>query len=156
MPLEINSQMPSLEGATEWLNATGARAEAEARGQPVLVHFWSVNCAACKVNFSRVAGWRDGAEGRLCVIAVHTPSAPEEEDAEAVRGCVASCDLTEPCAIDNQRRLSAAFGHEPQRAPAYCLFDAGGKLRAYAEGAGGPDEIARALEQGLAAGGSSA
>ena len=141
--------MPSLEGATEWLNATGARAEAEARGRPVLVHFWSINCDACKANFARVAEWRERAGGALAVVAIHAPSAPEERDAEVVRGCVGACGMTEPCAVDNEGKLSAAFGHEPRRAPAYYLFGADGKLIAYAEGAGGVEEIASEVERVL-------
>ena len=152
MPLEIGAEMPSLEGATEWLNATGARAEAEARGHPTLVHFWSVSCGACKENLPRVAEWRDRHAGEgLRVIAVHTPRDPADADAESVRDCVAACHITEPCAVDNEHRLRDAFGNEPGSVPAYYLFDAGGRLCGYAAGEGGPDTIGPELERVLAA-----
>ena len=60
MPMRIGTQMPSLDEATEWFNATGAHAQAEAKGQPTLVHFWSVSCGLCKENLPRVEEWRDG------------------------------------------------------------------------------------------------
>ncbi len=47
MPMRIGTELPGFEGATEWFNATGARAEAEAAGRPTLVHFWAASCATC-------------------------------------------------------------------------------------------------------------
>ncbi|HEX7955329.1 MAG TPA: hypothetical protein VF508_00160, partial [Pyrinomonadaceae bacterium] len=72
--MRIGTEMPGLEGATEWFNATAAAAEAEAKGHAVLVHFWSLSCGMCKENLPRVAEWRDAraAEG-LRVVAVHMP-----------------------------------------------------------------------------------
>ncbi|HEV2761647.1 MAG TPA: redoxin domain-containing protein [Pyrinomonadaceae bacterium] len=152
MPLEVGAEMPSLEGATEWLNATGARAEAEAEGHPTLVHFWSVSCATCRENLPRVAEWRDRHAGEgLRVIAVHTPSDPADADAESVRDCVSTCNITEPCAVDNEHRLRDAFGNEQDSLPAYYLFDAEGKLRSYAAGEGGLDTVGPALERVLSA-----
>ena len=34
MPMRIGTEMPSLEGATEWFNATAAAAAEEAQGHP--------------------------------------------------------------------------------------------------------------------------
>jgi thiol-disulfide isomerase/thioredoxin len=143
--------MPSLEGATEWFNATGARAEAEAKGQPTLVHFWSVNCDACKGNMARVAAWRDerAADG-LRVIAVHTPREEAEADTETVREGVALCNITEPCAVDNEYKLRDAFQNEQGDVPAYYLFDGEGKLRSFASGEQGLEEVAAVLERVLA------
>ena len=60
MGMRIGTKMPRLEGATEWFGGTQAHAEAEARGHPTLVHFWSLSCGMCKENLPRVAEWRDG------------------------------------------------------------------------------------------------
>lgn len=148
----IGTEMPSLEGATEWFNATGARAEAEAKGQPTLVHFWSVNCDICKENMSRVAAWRDerAAEG-LRVIAVHLPRHEADTDTEKVREAVALCNITEPCAVDNEHRLRDAFQNEEGDVPAYYLFDGEGKLRSFAAGERGLGMVEDALEGVLAA-----
>ncbi|HYP51989.1 MAG TPA: redoxin domain-containing protein [Pyrinomonadaceae bacterium] len=148
MPLRIGAEMPSLEGATEWLNATGAAAEAESKGRPVLVHFWSVSCGTCKENLPRVAEWRDGREGEgLRVVAVHMPRQPADTDVESVRDCVSMCNITEPCAVDNEHKLRDAFGNEQGYVPAYYLFDAEGKLRGYAAGERGLNMIGPALER---------
>jgi thiol-disulfide isomerase/thioredoxin len=143
--------MPSLEGATEWLNATGAHAEHEAEGRPTLVHFWAVSCGICKENLPRVAQWREAraAEG-LRVIAVHMPRYEADTDTEQVRAAVATHNITEPCAVDNEHRLREAFQNEQGFVPAYYLFDREGKLRSYAAGERGLNMIAPALERVLA------
>jgi len=41
MGMKIGTQLPRLEGATEWFGGTQAHAEQEAAGHPTLVHFWS-------------------------------------------------------------------------------------------------------------------
>ena len=152
MPMRIGTEMPSLEGATEWFNATGAAAEAKAEGRPTLVHFWSVSCGTCKENLPRVAEWRDrrAPEG-LRVVAVHMPRSEADTDTEAVREAVAAYDITEPCAVDNQHRLRDAFQNEQGYVPAYYLFDAEGKLRAFAAGEFGLKVIGPALDRVLGA-----
>jgi thiol-disulfide isomerase/thioredoxin len=151
MPMRIGTQMPSLDGATEWFGATQAHAEAESAGHPVLVHFWSVSCGLCKDNMPRVAEWREqrGEQG-LRVIAVHMPRYEADTDVEAVREAIAKYDITEPCAVDNQHKLREAFQNEQGYVPAYYLFDAEGKLRCFAAGERGLNMIAPALERLLA------
>jgi thiol-disulfide isomerase/thioredoxin len=151
MTLRIGTEMPSLEGATEWLNATGASASEGAKGRPTLVHFWSLSCGICKENLPRVGEWRDSREAEgLRVIAVHMPRQATDTDAEAVREAVALNNINEPCAIDNEHRLRDAFQNEQGYVPAYYLFDADGKLRGYAAGERGLNMIAPALERVLA------
>ena len=144
--------MPPLEGATQWFNATGAAATAEAKGHPTLVHFWSVSCGMCKENLPRVAEWREerAAEG-LRVVAVHMPRYETDTDVEAVREAVAAYNITEPCAVDNEHRLRDAFQNDHGYVPAYYLFDAEGKLRGFAAGEFGVKVIAPALDRVLAA-----
>ncbi len=152
MPMRIGTEMPSLDGATEWFNATGAHAAAEAKGRPTLVHFWSVSCGICKENMPRVAEWRDTRAGEgLRVIAVHMPRYPADTDVEAVRDAVATYNITEPCAVDNEHRLRDLFQNEQGFVPAYYLFDAEGKLRGFAAGERGLSMIGSALERVLAA-----
>jgi len=146
--MKIGSQMPSLEGATEWFNATGARAAEEAKGRPVLVHFWAVSCEVCKENLPRVARWRDvHAAAGLRVIAVHLPLGEADADTEKVRDAVTEYGLAEPCAVDNERKLRDAFQIEEGDLPAYCLFDAEGKLRCFAAGGRGFQKVESFLEE---------
>ena len=151
MPMKIGTQMPSLDGATEWFGATQAHAQAESAGHPTLVHFWSVSCDLCKENLPRVAEWRDGRAGEgLRVIAVHMPRYEADTDVEAVREAIAKYNITEPCAIDNEHKLRDAFQNEQGHVPAYYLFDAEGKLKSFAAGERGLNMIAPALERLLA------
>lgn len=151
MPMRIGTELPSFEGATEWFNATGAHAADEAKGHPTLVHFWSLSCGTCKENLPRLTEWRDrrAADG-LRVVAVHMPRYEADTDAEAVRDAVATYNITEPCAVDNQHQLRDAFQNEQGYVPAYYLFDAEGKLRGFAAGEHGLKVISSALDRVLA------
>ena len=146
----IGTEMPSLEGATEWFNATGAHAAAEARGRPTLVHFWSLSCRICKDNMPHVAAWRDMIDD-LRVIAVHMPRREADRDTEQVREAVALHNITEPCAVDNEHKLRAAFQNEQGHVPAYYLYDGEGKLRSFASGERGLSMVGAAIERLLAA-----
>jgi thiol-disulfide isomerase/thioredoxin len=151
MPMRIGTEMPALDGATEWFGATQAHAEAEAQGHPTLVHFWSVSCHVCKENLPRIAEWREARRASgLRVIAVHMPRYEADTDTEAVRDAIAKYDITEPCAVDNQHKLRDAFGNEQGYVPAYYLFDAEGKLKSFAAGERGFSMVASAIERLLA------
>ena len=151
MPMRIGTEMPSLEGATEWFNSTGAAAAEQAKGHPTLIHFWSVSCGICKDSMPRVAEWRDRrTDDGLRVIAIHMPRHASDTDTEAVRDCITAHNITEPCAVDNEHKLRDAFLNEYGYVPAYYLFDAEGKLRCFAAGERGLQMIAPALERVLA------
>ena len=152
MPMRIGTEMPQLDGATEWFGGTQAHAEAEAKGRPTLVHFWSVSCGICKENMPRVGEWRDGrSEEGLRVIAVHMPRYEADTDVEAVREAISKYNITEPCAVDNEHKLRDAFHNEHGYVPAYYLFDAQGKLKSFAAGERGLDMLGSAVERLLAA-----
>jgi thiol-disulfide isomerase/thioredoxin len=144
MPV-TGTEMPSLEGATEWFNATGARAAAEAKGHPTLVHFWSVSCDTCEQGLARLNAWREK-YAELRVIAVHVPQSEADRDAEKVRDCITLRKMSEPCAVDNEHKLRAAFQQGERDVPAYYLYDAGGKLLDFASGAQGLDTVGATLE----------
>lgn len=152
MPMRIGTEMPKLDGATEWFGGTQAHAEAEAQGRPLLVHFWSVSCGICKENMPRVNEWREGKrDAGLRVIAVHMPRYAADTDVEAVREAIARHNITEPCAVDNQHKLRDAFQNEHGYVPAYYLFDAQGKLKSFAAGERGLQMLSSALDRMLAA-----
>lgn len=148
MPMRIGTEMPRLDGATEWLNGTQAHAEAEARAHPTLVHFWSVSCETCKQNLPRLAEWRDGKkEEGLRLVAIHMPRYEADTDVELVREAIGNYNITEPCAVDNEHLLKTVFQNEQGYVPAYYLFDAEGKLRSFAAGERGLDMLKSALER---------
>ncbi|HXD32154.1 MAG TPA: redoxin domain-containing protein [Pyrinomonadaceae bacterium] len=151
MAMRIGTEMPALDGATEWFGGTQAHAEALAQEGPTLVHFWSVSCGMCKENLPRVAAWREEkkADG-LRVIAIHMPRYEADTDVEGVREAIAKYEITEPCAVDNQHKLRDAFQNEHGYVPAYYLFDAERKLRSFAAGERGLDMLSAALDRVLA------
>ena len=150
MPLRIGSSLPELSGATEWLSGTQAHAEAEAKGHPTLVHFWSLSCGTCKDNLPRVAQWRDELkDAGLRVIAVHMPRYESDTNTESVREAIANHDITEVCGVDNEHKLKDAFKNDQGYVPAYYLFDSEGKLRSFAAGERGLDMLKSALDRVL-------
>ena len=153
MGMRIGTPMPSLAGATEWFGGTQAQAEAEAKGQPTLVHFWSISCGMCKENLPRVATWRDDLhEKGLRVIAVHMPRYEADTDVEQVRDMIATYNITEPCAVDNEHKIRDAFQNDQGYVPAYYLFDREGKLRGFAAGERGLDLLKATLDRVMAQG----
>ena len=151
MAMKIGTQMPRLDGATEWFGGTQAAAEAEAEGRPTLVHFWSASCGICKDNLPRIAQWRDEKrEQGLHVIGIHMPRYESDTDVELVRDLISKYGVTEPVAVDNEHKLKDAFHNHQGFVPAYYLFDSEGKLRSFAAGERGLDMLKSALERVLA------
>src|SRR5919106_3508441 len=100
----VDLQLPSFEGATEWLNRKNAAIQT--KGRPTLVHFWSISSEPSKNNLSQLAQLRDERKREgLRVIAVHVPQSESEKDLGAVRAAVTRLNLTEPCALDNEHKL---------------------------------------------------
>ena len=152
MAMKIGTQLPRLEGATEWFGGTQAHAESEATGHPTLVHFWSASCGICKDNLPRVGEWRD--EKRkygLRVVAIHMPRYESDTDVEQVRDLIGKYGITEPVAVDNEHKLKDAFHNHQGFVPAYYLFDAEGKLKSFAAGERGLDMLKSAMERLLPA-----
>jgi thiol-disulfide isomerase/thioredoxin len=151
MAMKIGTEMPRLDGATEWFGGTQAAAEADAEGRPTLVHFWSASCGICKENLPRIAQWRDEKKDQgLHVIGIHMPRYESDTDVEQVRDLIGKYNVTEPVAVDNEHKLKDAFHNHQGFVPAYYLFDREGKLRSFAAGERGLDMLKSALERVLA------
>lgn len=120
-------QMPSLEGAVQWLNSPALSAEA-LRGKVVLVDFWTYDCINCQRTLPYVKQWaeRYGKDG-LVVIGVHTPEYPFERVIGNVRQQVDQLGITWPVAVDNNYAIWRNF--ENQYWPAHYLIDANGQVR---------------------------
>lgn len=124
---ESNKPMPSLDGATEWLNSVPLTAQA-LRGKVVLVDFWTYDCINCQRSMPYVNQWakkyeKDG----LVVIGVHTPEYAYEKLIGNVRRAVQAMDISYPIAIDNGYAIWRAFNN--QYWPAHYFIDAKGQVR---------------------------
>jgi cytochrome c biogenesis protein CcdA/thiol-disulfide isomerase/thioredoxin len=124
---ESNKPMPSLDGATEWLNSAPLTAQA-LRGKVVLVDFWTYDCINCQRSMPYVNQWakkyeKDG----LVVIGVHTPEYAYEKLIGNVRRAVQAMDISYPIAIDNDYAIWRAFNN--QYWPAHYFIDAKGQVR---------------------------
>lgn len=142
MAMKIGTNLPELEGATEWLH--GTLSKSELLGSPTLVHFWSVSCGICSEQMPQVRAWHTNlAEQGLRVVGIHMPRSEKDTDLEAVREAVRDYQLAHPIAVDNDYKLVDAF--ENKYVPAFYLFDAAGNLRQYVAGENGAAMLERAI-----------
>ena len=153
-PQRADKKLPPLTEATEWLNQAAAdnpqKTGLETKGHPTLIHFWSVSSEESKTNLAQVAQLRDlRKRDGLRVFAVHLPQSDAEKDPRPVRNAIARLNITEPCALDNDQRLRAAFAVQNDL-PMYFLFDTEENLRGCATGANGLDAIEDQLDEMIA------
>jgi len=147
MALRMRSPLPSLEGATAWVN--GEPKPEELRGLPVVVSFWSKSCYICHDTAEQFAQWRDKfAQHGVAFVAVHQPRSEDELDVAAVtKDALEEMKLTQPVAIDNNHTLVDRF--ENQFVPAFYVFNREHALRHFQAGGKGFDRIEAAIERVL-------
>lgn len=147
MSLRMRAPLPSLEGATRWINGEPTAADLE--DSPLVVQFWSISCYICHDTAEQVAGWRKQFEPRgVKFISVHQPRGPEELDIEKVAAdAQGPMQITQPCAIDNTHTIVDRF--ENQFVPAFYVFDRRHQLRHFQAGDKGYDRIVSAIERVL-------
>lgn len=144
MALRLRTEMPELQGATEWVN--GEVNKEDLKGKPVLVHFWSISCGMCKTSMPDVLEIRDQYKDTgLQVVGIHMPRSEKDTDTAAVKETIEKHDLTHPQAIDNQHSIVDAF--ENEFVPAFYLFDAEGQLRHRSAGEKALKMLERPLER---------
>ncbi len=132
MPLPIASPLPSLEGATDWLD--GPLAPVVLRPRPVLVQFWAMSCPLCKLNMPGVLSLLETyCQEGLQLVSIHMPRSEADTDVERVRAAALELSLSGPCAIDNDHTLGDLF-QTGGVWPCYFFFDAEGRLRSRAAG----------------------
>ena len=119
--------LPSLAGATGWLNSPPLTPES-LRGKVVLVDFWTFTCINWRREFPYVRAWAEKYKDQgLVVIGVHTPEFEFEEKAANVERAAKSIAVAYPVAIDSDRKIWRAFGN--QYWPALYFIDAKGRIR---------------------------
>jgi thiol-disulfide isomerase/thioredoxin len=125
--LPIEGEMPSLTGATAWIN-TSPLASAELRGKVVLVEFWTYTCINWRRSHAYVRAWAEKyRQHGLVVIGVHTPEFPFEAEVENVRRAVQDMQIHYPIAVDSDYAIWRAFQNNYW--PAFYFVDAQGRIR---------------------------
>jgi thiol-disulfide isomerase/thioredoxin len=137
--------MPSLSGATEWLNSEPLT-EADLRGHVVAVDFWTFTC----INWIRTAPYRRAwyetyREHGLIVIGVHTPEFPFERDGDSIRLAVEEREIAYPVAVDSDYAIWNAFANRYW--PALYVADAEGAIRFHRFGEEGYAESERVIQE---------
>jgi thiol-disulfide isomerase/thioredoxin len=136
--------MPSLGGATEWLNSEPLDA-AELRGHVVLVNFWTLTCINWLRQEPYVRAWsqayrRDG----LVVIGVHTPEFSFEHEIGGIRQAITERAIDYPVAVDNDYAIWSAFDNHYW--PALYFVDREGVIRDQHFGEGRYEESERMIQ----------
>jgi thiol-disulfide isomerase/thioredoxin len=146
-------EMPSLAGATGWIN-TVPLAPADLRGKVVLVQFWTYTCINWLRAHPYVRAWsaKYKDEG-LVVLGVHTPEFPFEKDLENVRRAVLDMRIDYPVAVDSDYAIWRAFRN--QYWPAFYFVDAQGRIRHHQFGEGEYEQSEKVLKALLAEAGAS-
>jgi thiol-disulfide isomerase/thioredoxin len=150
--LPVEGELPSLDGATGWLNSPPLTA-AGLRGKVVLVDFWTYTCINWLRQLPYVRAWAGKYSGQgLVVIGVHTPEFAFERDADNVRRAVQDMQIDYPVATDNDYAVWRAFGNHYW--PALYFADAQGRIRHHHFGEGEYGQSEMVIQQLLAEAGS--
>jgi hypothetical protein len=145
MALFERLQMPSLGGATEWLNSEPL-GPAELRGRVVLVNFWTLTCINWLRQEPYVRAWSHAyRDDGLVVIGVHTPEFSFEHDIDLVRQATKERDIDYPVAVDNDYAIWSAFANHYW--PALYFVDADGIIRDHHFGEGRYERSERVIQR---------
>ncbi len=137
--------IPSLAGATEWLNSEPLD-PAELRGHVVLVNFWTLTCINWLRQEPHVRAWSQAyRDDGLVVIGVHTPEFSFEHDIAGVRRATAERAIDYPVAVDNDYEVWSAFANRYW--PALYFVDGDGIIRDDHFGEGRYEESERVIQR---------
>jgi thiol-disulfide isomerase/thioredoxin len=151
--LPVEGELPSLDGATAWLNSPRLTA-AGLRGKVVLVDFWTYTCINWLRSLPFVRAWAEKYKDQgLVVIGVHTPEFGFEHHLDNVRWAAKDMRVDYPVAIDNDYAIWRAFNN--QYWPALYFVDAEGRIRHHKFGEGDYEQSERIIQQLLAEAGRS-
>jgi thiol-disulfide isomerase/thioredoxin len=146
--LPVEGELPSLGGATGWLNSQPLSANS-LRGKVVLVQFCTYTCINWLRTLAYVRAWAEKYEGQgLTVVGVHTPEFPFEKDGDNVRRASKEMRVVYPVALDSDYAIWRAF--ENRYWPALYFIDAQGRIRHHRFGEGDYEHSERVIQQLLA------
>ena len=151
--LPIEGELPSLGGATEWLNSPLLPAS-ELRGKVVLIDVWTYTCINWLRTLPYVRAWAEKYKNQgLVVIGVHSPEFTFEKNIDNVRRAAKEMRVDYPIAIDSDFAIWRALKN--QYWPALYIVDAQGRIRHHQFGEGEYDRSERVIQQLLAEAGRS-
>jgi thiol-disulfide isomerase/thioredoxin len=143
--LPIEGSLPSLAGATEWLNSPPLTA-AGLRGSVALVDFWTYTCINWLRTLPYLRAWAQRYHDQgLVVLGVHTPEFDFEHDLDNVRQAVKDLGVDYSVAVDNDYAIWAAFDNHYW--PALYVVDAQGQIRHHHFGEGDYQQSEMILQQ---------
>jgi hypothetical protein len=146
--LPIEGELPSLGGATGWVNSPPLTAEG-LRGSVVLVDFCTYTCINWLRQLPYVRAWAERYQDKgLVVIGVHTPEFSFEKNADNVRRALKDMRVGYPVATDNDYAVWRAFGNNYW--PALYFADAQGQIRHHYYGEGEYQQSEMVIQQLLA------
>jgi methionine-S-sulfoxide reductase len=147
-PARTEGPLPTLDGATGWLNSPPLSRES-LRGKVVVVDFWAYSCINCLRTMPYVNAWyRHYKDSGLVVLGVHSPEFAFEKDTGNVRAAVKKFDIRYPVALDSELRIWKAFNNKFW--PAHYFVDAKGRIRGHHFGEGKYARSERVIRQLLA------
>jgi thiol-disulfide isomerase/thioredoxin len=146
--LPVEGELPSLAGATEWLNSPPLTSNG-LRGRVVVVNFWTYTCINWLRQLPYVRAWAEAYHGQgLVVVGAHTPEFGFEHEADNVRRAVKDMGITYPVAIDSDYAIWRAFGNNYW--PALYFADSQGQVRYHHFGEGEYEQSEMIIQQLLA------
>ena len=142
--LSVEGQLPSLSGATGWLNSPPLTPEG-LRGNVVLVDFWTYTCINWLRTLPYVRAWAERyTDQGLVVVGIHTPEFPFERDPDNVRAAADDLRVGYPIALDSDYGVWSAFDNHYW--PAVYIADTQGRIRHHQFGEGGYEEAERIIQ----------
>jgi thiol-disulfide isomerase/thioredoxin len=137
--------MPSLAGATTWLNSAPLGPE-QLRGHVVLVDFWTFTCINWLRTEPYIRAWAQAyRDDGLVVIGVHTPEFSFEHEIDRVRQATTERGIDYPVAVDNDYDVWTAFDNHYW--PALYFIDADGIIRDRHFGEGSYEQSERTIQR---------
>jgi thiol-disulfide isomerase/thioredoxin len=138
-------RMPSLGGATGWLNSEPL-GPAELRDRVVLVNFWTLTCINWLRQEPYVRAWSQAyRDDGLIVIGVHTPEFSFEQEIDRVRQATEDRAIDYPVALDSDYAIWSAFDNHYW--PALYFVDTGGGIRDQHFGEGRYEQSERVIQE---------
>ncbi|WP_144157287.1 cytochrome c biogenesis protein DipZ [Paraburkholderia sp. BCC1885] len=146
--LPIEGQLPSLNGAVQWLNSPPLTAQS-LRGKVVLIDFWTYSCINCLRSLPYVKAWAEKYKDQgLVVIGVHAPEFAFERNIDNVKKATHDLGIDYPVAIDNNYAIWRSLNNEYW--PAHYFVDAQGRIRYHHFGEGDYAQSEKVIQQLLA------
>jgi len=143
--LRRKSRMPSLDGATAWLNSEPLT-PAGLLGRVVLVDFGTYTCINWLRTLPYIRAWAERyQEHGLVVVGIQTPEFEFEQNLGSVRREVEARRINWPVAVDNYYEIWRAFSNNYW--PALYFVDREGALRHQHFGEGQYEQSERVLQQ---------